>query len=162
MKIYLMEVLAMEDTLMTEEMVSEDLVERIQNEGQILEKTIESAYRKRLNESLRSLEGKKLKSCQAARKKNAEFNFKIQIEHVKRVFNEFHVLSISAVRMGHLECNYGKQDFFRNALWIHTHEVQEIVEDVKDDAVFSEFCVYNQLLQELKNKAKECKIISFG
>ena len=86
--------------------------------------------------------------------KSIECKYKQKLDKVYSCF-EFKLLSINSFAFGNEEkgnyriCQYGIKDYFRNCIWIHTHELKELILDYMfDDEIVQLSKKYLEMVQQ--------------
>ena len=92
-------------------------------------------------------------------------SFEARVENLESVFNEFHVVDATTIHYGSRErgnfnvCKFGVFDYFKNAIWIHEHRLQEFIHDniPQGYPVYSLFEKYRLMLWRLLDLAEKSR-----
>ncbi len=96
------------------------------------------------------------------RKGVLESQLEKKMSELDRIFSEFVVVEPHVIHYGSLEygnfhvCTYGEMDWFRNAVWIHEHVLEEFIKTNIPSGypVTKDFECYKRLLAQLIHRAE--------
>lgn len=138
-----------------------ELIKKIKQEKRSLKEKMELKYKKLRCQSLQELKDRGYSENFSKKKISfIERRFDEKINNLSTIFDEFVITDPKTIEFGSKArggfriCKYGETDRFRNAIWIHTHSVEELQ---------TEFPEYQKELAEyVDNVRKYYRLVAHG